>query len=280
MNGDFNPPVSVVIPAFNSEKFIGETIASVLEQTYSNLEIIIVDDESTDKTPQVIKLFAEKDERIKYYRIPHSGRPSVPLNKGIELSKGDYIAFLDNDDLWDKNKLREQINYFSNNKDLVFVYSMSVTFGEVSVFSSHYEVLPLIFKAAVNHDDLLKKGNSITASTVLAKKDKLIEAGKFDEDPELITHDYDLWLRLSELGDFGFIPRIHCKYRVHKSQLSRGWEKKKERLDYLREKRNIKLPEYNFYRKKGLLFLIPRNSIHFLTYLWVGLRTFILRKLS
>lgn len=279
MKRNTNPLISIVVPAYNSEKYIGETIDSVLSQTYGNFELLIVDDESNDKTPEIIKLYINKDSRIKYFKILHSGRPSVPLNKGIDFSHGEFIAFLDNDDLWDKHKLKEQIEYFNKNPDLVFVYSMSITFGDVSFFSPYYEVLPLNFKAARTYDELLKNGNSITASTVLVKKEKIIEAGKFDEDPKLITHDYDMWLRLSKLGNFGFIPRFHCRYRVHKAQLSQGWERKKERLNYLEKKRNIELPKYNFYRNKGFVFLLPRNIIHYLTYLWNSFNTFIKRNI-
>ncbi len=279
MKEEQSPLISVVIPAYNSENLIGATIDSVLAQTYEHFELVIVDDESNDRTPEIIKSFAGRDDRVKYLKIPHSGRPAVPLNKGIELSRGELVAFLDNDDLWDKHKLEEQVEYFEKNKQMVFVYSMSVTFGDVSVFSPYYEVLPLLFRAAVNHSELIAKGNSITASTVLAKREKLILAGNFDEDPELITHDFDMWLRLSELGSFGFIPRIHCKYRIHKSQLSRGWDIKKERLAYLQNKRDLNLPEYNFFRRRGILFLVPRNLIHFSTYLWIEIITFIKRNI-
>ncbi len=275
---DFNPLISVVIPTFNSEKFIETTINSVLAQTYSKFEIIVVDDESNDNTIGILKEYCERDGRVKLYSISHSARPSVPLNKGIDLASGELIAFLDHDDLWEKHKLEEQVNALGKNTNYVFAYSMSITYGDVSVFSPYYEVLPLLFRATRNREELIKKGNSITPSTVLAWKDKLREAGKFDEDPKLITHDYDMWLRLSVLGDFKFIPRIHCFYHVHTNQLSRGWEIKRDRLEYLRQKSGLELPEYNFYRNRGIFFLIPRNVIHFSTYLFIKLFTFIDRK--
>lgn len=277
---DFNPLISVVIPTYNSEKFVQATIDSVLAQTYDKFEIIVVDDESNDNTHKIIKEYCERDDRVKLYTISHSGRPSVPLNKGIDHASGELIAFLDHDDLWEKHKLDEQVNTLGKNTNYVFVYSMSITYGEVSIFSPYYEVLPLLFRATRNREELIKKGNSITPSTVLAWKDKLIEAGKFDEDPKLITHDYDMWLRLSKLGNFGFIPRIHCLYRVHANQLSGDWELKKERLKYLKMKSGLNLPDYNFYRNKGILFLIPRNLTHFFTYLWIKLVTFLDKKLS
>lgn len=277
---DFSPLISVIIPTYNSEEFVQATIDSVLAQTYDKFEIIVVDDESYDNTHRIIKEYCERDDRVKLYTISHSGRPSVPLNKGIDIASGELIAFLDHDDLWEKHKLEEQVNTLGKNTNYVFVYSMSITYDEVSIFSPYYEVLPLLFRATRNREELIKKGNSITPSTVLVWKDKLLKAGKFDEDPKLITHDYDMWLRLSELGNFGFIPRIHCFYRVHQNQLSGDWELKKERLKYLKMKSGLDLPDYNFYRNKGILFLIPRNLIHLLTYLWIKLITFWDKKTS
>ena len=153
---------------------------------------------------------------------------------------------------------------------MIFVYSMSVTFGDVNLLSPFYEVLPLLHKAAVTRGDLLSKGNSITCSSVLIKSEFLKKVNGFDEDPKLkAVEDYDLWLRLSELGKFGFIPRIHTYYRVHSSQSSSDWETKQKRLEYLSKKRNIVLPKYRFYRNKSFPIRIARNCIHFLTFLYV-----------
>jgi len=267
MKRNTNPLISIVIPAYNSEKYIGETIDSVLNQTYENFELLIVDDESNDKTPEIIKQY--KDSRIKYYRIPHSGRPSVPRNFGIQKADGELIAFLDSDDLWTKNKLENQIIHLEKNSEAAFVYSMSVTFG-TSIFSQNYEVLPLLHKAVLSRDDLLKKGNSITCSSVLIRKEMIEAVNGFDEDPELkAIEDYDLWLRLSKDFKFCFIPKIHVYYRVHSTQTSGDWEIKRQRINYLAKKRNLNLPNYNYYRNKGFVFLILRSFVHFLTYLWV-----------
>ncbi len=265
-----NPLVSVIIPAFNVEKFIGETLRSVINQTYKNLEIIVVDDSSTDQTASVVKEFIKSDKRINYFKIEHAGRPAVPRNYGINKSKGELIAFLDSDDLWSKNKLTEQVFFLNKNPELIFVYSMSVTVGRVNIFSPFYEVLPLLHKAAATRNDLISKGNSITCSSVLIRAEYLKRINNFDEDPDLkAVEDYDLWLRLSELGNFGFIPRIQTFYRVHSTQSSSDWETKQKRLEYLSIKRNISLPKYNFYRNKGPIIRMARNLVHFLTFLYV-----------
>ncbi|MGE5795669.1 MAG: glycosyltransferase family 2 protein [Ignavibacteria bacterium] len=261
-----NPLISVVITSFNSEKFIEEAVISVLNQTFQNFEIIVVDDQSTDKTAEIVREFSAKDSRIKFYSISHSGKPSTVRNYGIAKAKGEYIAFLDGDDVWEKYKLEEQFNSIQKNQDAVLVYSASITFG-ANIFSPYYEVLPLLHKAARNKNDLIQKGNSIPLSTVLVSKKYLDMAGGFDEDPELKIEDFDLWLRLGEFGYFIFLPHIHAYYRIHPDQFSSDWEEKKKRLEYLSMKRGLNLASYRFYRNKGFIFLLLRNGIHFLTFL-------------
>lgn len=267
-SSDSMPLVSVVVPAHNSARYIAETIDSVLRQTYGNFEIIVVDDSSEDDTVQEVVRMATSDNRIKLHRIEHAGRPSVPRNEGIRLARGQYTAFLDSDDLWTRHKLEDQIHYMLSDPEAVFVYSMSVTFGDVNLFSPSYEVLPLLKKAALSYEDLISKGNSVTCSSILIRTDILRSEGGFDEDPKLQIEDYDLWIRLSRRGKIGFIPRIHVFYRVHTVQFSGSWELKQQRLEYLSDKLKIQLPPYRFARNRSLAVRIARNALHFSNYIW------------
>src|SRR5688572_27262369 len=104
---DRNSLISVVIPTFNRAHLISEAIESVLAQSYPNWELIIVDDGSTDETQSLIRNFS--DTRIRYFRIEHSGSFGTVRNFGIQASKGEYIAFLDSDDIWDPMKLEKQL---------------------------------------------------------------------------------------------------------------------------------------------------------------------------
>jgi len=269
------PLVSVVIPVFNTEKYIEQTLFSVLTQAYQNFEIIIIDDGSKDKTLNIVEAFAEKDKRIKIYKTGPSGRPSVPRNLGIKKAQGELIAFLDGDDLWTKNKLYRQIRFFEKNPEFILVYNMCVTFGDVNILSPYYEVLPLFCRASINFDDLTTKGNTLQPSSVMVKREFLLKVNGFDEDPELRIEDYDLWIRLSKLGSFGFIPRILTYYRVHSSQFSADWETKAKRLEYLEAKSGIRLPHYHFYRNHGSMILFFRNFIHFNIYLLAKMFSFI-----
>lgn len=116
------PLVSIITPTYNSEKFIAQTIISVLNQSYTNWEMIIVDDCSTDKTQQIITSYQEKDYRIKLIKLDKNSGAGVARNEAIIISKGRFIAFLDSDDLWKSTKLEKQINFLLSN-NLPFTFS-------------------------------------------------------------------------------------------------------------------------------------------------------------
>lgn len=112
--------VSIVIPVYNSEKYISETINSILNQTYSKYEIIIVDDGSTDRSEFIIKEYLKQESRIKYYKQVNSG-PACARNYGVEKAEGQFICFIDADDLWQSNKLETQVE-FMKDKNCAFSY--------------------------------------------------------------------------------------------------------------------------------------------------------------
>lgn len=109
------PLISIVTPVFNAEKFLAETIESVRAQTYKNWELLLVNDGSKDNSLKIAKEYAKKDKRIKVYSIENSGA-AVARNTGIEKAKGDYICFIDADDLWKKEKLEKQLNFMQEKK--------------------------------------------------------------------------------------------------------------------------------------------------------------------
>ena len=266
------PLVSVVIPTFNSVAYIEEALHSVVNQSYKNIEIIVVDDSSTDTTLAIVINKSKDEPRLRYYSIPHSGRPAVPRNFGIKQAKGEYVAFLDSDDVWVRNKLELQIDALTKNPLYALVYSMSITFGSVDIFSPYYEVLPLLHKVARNRNELIAKGNCISTSSILIRKSLLEKVGAFDEDAELSAiEDYDLWLRLGEYTNYLFIPRILVYYRIHSTQISDSWEIKQQRLDVLAKSRNIPLRPYQYFRIRSWAMRMMRNAFHYGTSLLVKL---------
>jgi GT2 family glycosyltransferase len=257
------PLVSVVIPTFNSSPHIRETVGSVLNQDYDKIEIIVADDGSRDDTTSIVQAIAESDHRVRLLRLEHSGRPSVPRNRGAEAARGELIAFLDSDDLWAKSKVSMQVNFLQHHHDLRCAYSASVTFGAGSPLAPEYEVLPLPWKAARTQRELSTLGNTIPCSAVIMENSLFRETGGFDEDPALkAVEDYEYWLRIAGHTPFGFIPRLHVFYRVHSGQTSGDWELKAERLEGVRRASGLNIPHYRMGRTKGLLMRTARGLLH------------------
>ena len=114
---DAQPLVSIIMPVFNGDRYLAQTIESVISQTYSNWEMILVDDGSTDSTPAVIDQYTSLHPRIRGIRLESpSGGPALPRNKGLSVAKGEYIAFLDADDVWAQEKLSVQVDFIQLSK--------------------------------------------------------------------------------------------------------------------------------------------------------------------
>lgn len=210
------PEVSVIIPAYNCEKFIKETIGSALSQTYQNFELIIIDDGSRDNTKKIVENF--NDSRIVYIYQGNSG-VSVARNNGILKAKGKYIALLDHDDLWLPEKLEKQILLFDFNNKVGIVYSDSYLInskgkiiGSIFQYSRPYRgnVLPQLFL-----------DNFIPCLTTVIRRDVFEKIGFFN--PKFsICEEYDLFLRIAEKYEMDFIKLPLSKYRVHDTNFSKN----------------------------------------------------------
>jgi len=189
--------VSVIMPTYNSEKFIGETIESVIGQTYKSWEMIVVDDGSTDKTEVIVRFYMSKDPRIKYLPLGYnSGRPAVPRNYGIKHAKGEYIAFLDSDDLWLPGKLEKQIKLFQISNETAMVYTRFQTI-EGDTISSRIFPENSRYKSGNLFKSLYLR-SFVACSSVMVKRSVLDQVGFFSTDPDLIAiEDTDLWLRIA-----------------------------------------------------------------------------------
>lgn len=183
------PAVSVVIPAYNSAAFLRQAIDSVLDQTYSDLEIIVIDDGSSDDTEAVARSFGD---RVSCFRQQNRG-VSAARNHGIKLARGQYLAFLDADDLWAPQKLAEQIPLFDQDAEIGLVYS---DWGVVSEDGESQASFHSSRPAASGYvfDELVRTGFILTSGTVV-RRSCLADVGYFDETLS-IAQDYDLWLRI------------------------------------------------------------------------------------
>jgi len=210
------PLVSIVIPAFNNAEYIEQTVQSALDQTYLNIEVIVVDDGSTDNTLEILKVFEDKIRII----AQDNGGPASARNAGIKESRGEYIAFLDGDDLFFDNKIEIQMNIFESYGQIALIYSNIQKIDEEDV------PLKTEYKRRRPTGDIFKRlfrKNRIPLSTVIVKKSALDEVGLFDEDPELISvEDYDLWLRFAARFPAYYTSRTLVKYRIHSQGISRN----------------------------------------------------------
>ena len=216
--------ISVIMPTFNREKFVGRAIESVLSQTYPHFELIIVDDGSTDQTSVIVNSF--DDPRIHYIQLSHSGQPAHPRNKGIEASKGNLIAFYDSDDLWFTNKLERCLYYFEKKSELDMICS-----NEFLIFNhKESDKHSLLQKNQTDHildfKTLFIEGNIVSTSTVILRKKCLEKIDGFDESMNYYAvEDYHLWLRVSMLYNILFIsePLGYCLF--HEEGISADLEK-------------------------------------------------------
>jgi glycosyltransferase involved in cell wall biosynthesis len=205
--------VSIIIPAYNSEKYIAETLRSVLAQTYKNYEIIVVDDGSSDGTLSIAKSFEPKVKVL----VKANGGPASARNLAIKNSKGDYIAFLDSDDLWVEGKLEEQVAFLDENPEVGLVY------GEALMFTETQGEKRIGDKIGYTSDPsfrLLLFGDYIPNSTVVIRRICLEKVGLLNESRELIgVEDYEYWMRIAKHFPMAGISRPLAYYRIREGSL-------------------------------------------------------------
>ena len=203
--------VSVIIPTYNRAEFLRSSIESALKQTFTDLEIIVSDDKSTDHTREVVRSF--KDRRIKYILNQGNKGVSAARNLGILASEGEYIAFLDDDDEWLPDKLQRQVEVLDKSKpNICGVYSNRLIIDKLTgnIISDN----PGAGKLKGNLLYQLVIGNPIITPTVILRKRCLDEVGLFDETMSYME-DRDLWIRLSMNWDFEYISKPLAKIYIH-----------------------------------------------------------------
>jgi len=199
--------VSVIIPVHNNEEYILECINSVIYQTYKNLEIIIVDDKSTDNSVNLIKSI--KDKRIKLIELKENSGAAIARNKGIEVSTGDYICFLDSDDYWYKEKIEKQLKFIKNK---AFIYSEYLYLNKNK---THIARVP----KSLTYEQLLKN-SAIFTSTVMLNMKYLTKEDIYMPDMR-IGQDYGAWYKiLKKIKTAYGIQEVLSIYRVGKKSLS------------------------------------------------------------
>lgn len=242
--------VSVIIPAYNAELFIKQCLHSVLNQNHRDIEVIVVNDGSTDTTRALVEELAQSDGRIRLLNIDNSGRAKA-RNRGIEIAEGYWLAFLDADDYWRADKLSIQLD-IADKTQAGLIYSQRVWVDENGLEQGGFskEILPdgMVFPKLI-------EGNYLCTSTVLVKRDLVLRAGCFSEKSELKNcQDYDLWIRLSALAPFSASDDALIFYRLHGNNAHKNYKSRyigmRACMDRLREVANNYPDRKSEYLKK------------------------------
>jgi glycosyltransferase involved in cell wall biosynthesis len=243
-----NPKVSIIAPTYNHEKLISYCIESVLNQTFQEWELILIDDCSNDRTADIIQSYLPHDLRIKF--IKHETRWGAhrlveTYDQALSLSKGEYIAIIEGDDYWPKKKLEIQTAIMEGNENIVLSYGMVALDYNGTVKKSH----PHWKKSVLNNSprgaillSFLFGANPILSQTVMLRRNALLKVGGFHpKDRSLFLIDYPTWMELSFAGEFRFIPKLLGVWRMHPSQITstNTQELFLNQIDYIKSFQNI-----------------------------------------
>ncbi|RKY31599.1 MAG: hypothetical protein DRP67_02325 [Candidatus Omnitrophota bacterium] len=245
------PKVSVIMAVYNGEKYLKECIDSILNQTFSDFEFIIINDGSTDKTEEILQDF--KDERIRIVNNKENLGLTKSLNIGLSISKGKYIARIDVDDIALPQRLEKQVKFLDENQDVGLVGTWFYVIDEEGKIIGKE-------KYPINDAEIRKvllKGNPFFSSSVMFRKECIEKAGKFREE-FIRAQDYDLWLRISEKYKVANIPEFLCMRRYHPDAITVIKKREQEKFGKLAQ---ILAEERRLYGKDSLEIPEKREKI-------------------
>jgi teichuronic acid biosynthesis glycosyltransferase TuaG len=228
-----NIKISIITPTFNSSTYIKETIYSVISQSYTDWELLIIDDCSSDDTVEIVESFTLSDERIRLIKNQQNKGASFSRNVGIAKSHGDYLAFLDSDDLWEKDKLQTQITFMRDHK-IAFCFT-----GYLIVDSSGKssgKTVDSSQKGSFSYNDMLAKKATLGCSTVMLKKSSFKGLLQM---PDLRTgQDYAFWLKILRCTNQNayILPLVLTQYRITPNSISRNKFNKAKRQWFIYNK--------------------------------------------
>ncbi|NET60616.1 MAG: glycosyltransferase [Symploca sp. SIO2E6] len=221
------PTISVIIPAYNAENTIKETINSVLKQTFTDFELLVINDGSQDSTLEVIS--SVSDSRIRVFSYSNAG-VCAARNRGIAEATGEYLSFIDADDLWTPDKLEAQLAALQANPEAAVAYSWTDWIDESGQFlrpGSHIKSNGNVYS------ELLFRDFVASGSNPLIRKEALTQVGGFDESLTPAA-DWEMWLRLAAKYEFVNVPAAQILYRVSPNSMSANiWQMETESLEII-----------------------------------------------
>lgn len=207
------PVVSVITPTFNRAAFLPQAIESVLGQTFADLELLIIDDGSTDNTRQLVEGYAQ-DKRIRYFYQENQGQ-SIARNRGLQEARGEFVCFLDSDNAWMPDKLEKSVSVMQGQKAIDVLYGDFIEIDEQGVELGANKMK----RHSGRITPELLKDNFVSMNTTMTRRACFEDMGGFDTNDRL-AEDYGLWLRLSTRYRFFYLPAILGYYRIMQDQIS------------------------------------------------------------
>jgi glycosyltransferase involved in cell wall biosynthesis len=219
LNTKLTPFVSIVIPTYNHANLINRSLKSVIDQTFKNWEAIVIDNHSTDETEKILRGYT--DPRIRYLKINNSGIIAKSRNLGIEVAKGQWVAFLDSDDWWTKDKLELCFNNIDEKVDFIYheleiVHTKSKFFFNRKKFKGRELKKPVLENLLVG---MINEGTAICNSSVIVRRNILIKIGGISENKNLVaSEDFNTWLRIAQITDkFKYLKKRLGYYLIHEA---------------------------------------------------------------
>lgn len=273
------PLVSVIIPAFNAEALLARTLESVLRQTYQNLEVLVVDDGSCDRTPEIVQQFAQRDRRLRLLRQANAG-VAAARNLGIQHINGEFVALIDADDFWYPENLERQVQCMIQGGATVgLVYSWSVDIDEADALLGSFraaEIQGNVYATLVCHNFL---GN---ASASMMRRSCLEQVGGYDSNLRSQNaqgcEDWDLYLRIAEQSEFRVVPAFLVGYRKLSVSMSCDYTQMARSHAFVMQavqQRHPELPAFLFRLSSSNLYMYfahqsHRCQSHCTTLFWLG----------
>ncbi len=233
------PKVSIIIPLYNCENFIRETIESVVTQTYHHLEIIVVDDGSTDRGPEIVRTLAASDPRINLISQANSGRPGTTRNRGLECATGEYVSYLDSDDRWNRHRVEHCVQALHEHPesaaifhDLYFINTngaqLSGSFLKNVNFETRSEkhleeIAPKLFRLRKTYLTFMSLNYcGISTDSIMIRRNLVLQHGLFFLEDVSCGEDIDVWFRLVADHDVLYLNEILGDYRQHDESITKN----------------------------------------------------------
>lgn len=274
------PLVSVIIPSYNHHKYVQKTIESVMNQSYDNFELIVIDDGSTDNSRNIL---AELAQKYKFTLVFQENQGiAKTLNYAIKnLAKGKYIAAVSSDDYWDKENLAKKIQFLEDNP------KFSLCFSNIYIIEGNniYKCNNRSLKSGWLFNDYILGKCSIFAVAIIAQRQALLDTGLYDPNPTLIAEDRDLTLRIAKKYQIGYIDEPLVYYRYHTNNnhkntkkmtisLQKSLDKWKHESIYIEAKKNMDINRFyvsSIYAKSEALKMLPNLLINYKTLCLMGI---------